>query len=62
MNVFVTPVSAAENTAASCTFGDRPLNVDPRHSIAPDQCPLKIRPKRARSYSQSAAIAHSGVY
>ena len=33
--------------------GDRP--VDPRHSIARDQRPLRVRPKSARDCSQSAA-------
>ena len=37
-------------------------NGDLRHSIARDQRPFKIRPKRAGSYSQSAAMAHTGVY
>jgi hypothetical protein len=29
------------------TFGDRPLHVDPRHSIARDQRPIRVRPKSA---------------
>ena len=32
-----------------------PLYVDPRHSIARDQRPLRVRPKSARDYPQSAA-------
>ena len=29
----------------------RPLKVDPRHSIARDQRPLRVKPKSARDYS-----------
>ena len=40
----------------------RPLNVHPRHSIARDQRPLRVRPKSTRAnISQLVAIAHRGV-
>jgi hypothetical protein len=36
-----------------------PLDVDPRHSIARNQRPIRVRPKSTRDYSRSAATMMS---
>jgi hypothetical protein len=50
----MTLISATKKQGDAMTFGDRPLYVDPRHSIARDQ--LLLRPKSARDHSRSAAM------
>jgi hypothetical protein len=39
----------------AATALQRSVNGDPRHSIARDERPLRVRPKIARDYTQSAA-------
>jgi hypothetical protein len=39
----MTLISAAKKQGDTMTFGDRPLDVDPRPSITRDQRPVRVR-------------------
>jgi hypothetical protein len=59
------PAPAADGQDCSTATGDLlcPLYVDPRHTTARDQRPLRVTPKSARAYSRSAdkAAQYDGV-